>query len=153
MSEGLGRPQRRTGAWNLLQVEVAVATKRLAGKRLAVLTGTKTTWPMSLAVRSMEFHIAGSRGFWRGRDFGSAGSCAAAVSSGFASCQRCFGELLQAGSIPKHDVVAFVSITLEVCRWCWGERGRCNLECRDLPTQTARRREAARVGHDVASRD
>ena len=59
-------------------------------KRLAVLAGTKTTWPMLLAVRSMESHIAGSRGFWRGRVFGSAGSCAAAVPSGFASCRRCF---------------------------------------------------------------
>ena len=54
----------------------------------------------------------------------------------------------------KHDVVAFVSFTLAAERCLQlpqqvkgvslvlGERGRCNLECRDLSTQTARRREA-----------
>ena len=51
----------------------------------------------------------------------------------------------------KHDVVAFVCITLAAERclqlpqqvrgvsFVLGERGRCNLECRDLSTQTARR--------------
>ena len=52
----------------------------------------------------------------------------------------------------KHDAVAFVSISLAAKRCLQlpqqvrgaslvlGERGRCNLECRDLSAQTARRR-------------
>ena len=42
-----------------LEVGVATATRRLAGKTTAVLAGTKTTWPMLLVVRSMESHTLG----------------------------------------------------------------------------------------------
>ena len=82
-----GRPQRLTGARNCLRL-----TRRLAGKRLAVLVGTKTTW------RSMESHTVGFAVFGENETLGLQ-VLLQQCRLGFANCRRCLGELLHAGSI------------------------------------------------------
>ena len=66
---------------------------------------------------------------------------------GFANCRGCFGELLHAGSIEarrcrlrEHHSCLQLPQQVRGASLVLGERGRCNLECRDLSTQTARHR-------------
>ena len=97
-----------------------------------------------LAARSMESHTVGIAVFGENETLGLHRLALEAAEDVLVSCCT-LGAL-------KHDVVAFVSITLAAERCLQlpqqvrgvslvlGERGCCNLECRDLSTQTARRR-------------
>ena len=119
------------GCSELPQVGVATATRRLAGKRLAVLAGTRTTW------RSMESHTVGFAVFGENETLGLQ-VLLQQCRLGFANCRRCFGELLHAGSIEARR-----------CRLCVHHlrpKGVCSCAISSTVTSRRRQSDAAEAG-------